>query len=315
MPKEMKKGTQALKINPKKVCSKIESFIKENVRKFERDGVIVGLSGGIDSAVAAYLCARALGKERVFGLLMPERDSDPQSVLDAQLVAKKLGIKYRIEDLTTKLEQFSIYRGPARTKAVRKIKATIVRKMFAGYIKMTGETPFYTSLSGISIKKIGRPLARYFSAGISAFRIKHRLRMLMLYYYAEKKNLLVVGAANHSELLIGFFIKYGCDHATDIMPLLGLYKTQIRQLASYLGVPEKIIIKVPSPDMLPGLTDEFAIGLDYATLDLILYGLKKKFSSKVIAKKANANVKTINYVKSLISKSTHMREIPPWPKT
>lgn len=301
---------ETLKINPKQVCPKIERFIKEKVHEFERDGVILGISGGLDSAVVAYLCVRALGKENVFGLLMPEQDSSPETLGDAKLITSNLGIKSKVVDLTTILKECGIYKLIKIPGLFRRMKENMVRAAFDYYRKKTGESPFSTALLGI---KKDKPYAKILRKATAYMKAKHRARALMWYKYAEIYNLLVVGCCNKTEDLSGWFVKWG-DSAADIAPIGGLYKTQVRQLASHLGVPEKILIKVPTPDMLPGITDEYAIGLSYDTLDMILRGLEKKISDRVIAKQFNVDLKTINYVKSLIKRSAHMRELPPWPK-
>ena len=133
--------------------------------------------------------------------------------------------------------------------------------------------------------------------------------MVILYSYAERENLLVVGTANKTEFLIGFFVKYG-DSAADITPLLSLYKTQVRLLAKFLHIPERILNKAPSPDLIPGITDEFAIGIPYEKLDIILSGLDTNTTAEDIAAKTDVKQKTIEYVKELVTKSEHMRILP-----
>ena len=130
----------------------------------------------------------------------------------------------------------------------------------------------------------------------------------MLYSYAEHENRLVVGTANKTELMTGFFVKYG-DSAADIMPLLPLYKTQVKQLARFLNIPKKIIDKAPSPDLLPGITDEFALGITYEKLDLILWGLERNMETKEITK-TGVKPETVEYVKELVRRSEHMRGLP-----
>ena len=130
----------------------------------------------------------------------------------------------------------------------------------------------------------------------------------MLYRYGEVENRLVVGAANKSEYQIGYFVKHGCDDATDIMPLLNLYKTQVRALARYLEIPSRIIEKPPSPDILPGITDEEAIGISYEKLDLILLALEKAANPGEIANFLRIEEKEVEYVRTLLHKSEHMRK-------
>ncbi len=134
--------------------------------------------------------------------------------------------------------------------------------------------------------------------------------MLLLYLYAELENGLVVGAANKSEYRIGYFVKHGCDDASDIMPLLNLYKTQVRELAQYLNIPARIIEKPPSPDMMPGLTDdEEVIGISYEKMDLILMALEKGWELSDIAKTLEIKEDEVIYIQNMMQKSEHMRKI------
>jgi NAD+ synthase len=133
--------------------------------------------------------------------------------------------------------------------------------------------------------------------------------MVLVYLYGELENKLVAGAANKSEYQIGYFVKHGCDDATDIMPLLNLYKTQVRELARYLSIPSRIIEKPPSPDILPGIIDEEAIGISYEKLDLILLAFEKGWGSAEIAQVLEIEEKKVRDVKDLTQKSEHMRKL------
>jgi NAD+ synthase len=135
------------------------------------------------------------------------------------------------------------------------------------------------------------------------------MRMILLYYYGELENRLVVGAANKSEYEIGYFVKHGCDDATDIMPLINLYKTQVRDLARYLNIPSRIIEKPPSPDVLPGIIDEEAIGISYEKLDLMLSALEKGWEMAEITKALKVEEEKVESVKRLTQKSEHMRRL------
>jgi len=140
--------------------------------------------------------------------------------------------------------------------------------------------------------------------------LKARIRMMISYYYANVLNMMVVGTSNKSELLTGFFTKYG-DGGVDIMPLADLYKTQLKKLAKNLEIPEKIIEKTPSPGFWPGHTDEAELGLDYTTLDQILFAWNKGISKKELEKRVNVNIDAINDIIGRVKKNKHKRETPP----
>ncbi len=288
---------EILNINSGSITEKLVSFIRTKVKELNRDGVIFGLSGGLDSAVLAYLLIRAVDKEKVLALLMPERDSNKAHVKDAQLVAKNLGIRTKFIDMKPILDKIGIYNTLPGKYLTSNLK---VKALYKTFQVIVGKNPFRYSTKSVKNK--------YVAQGNAYYRIKHRLRMALLYYHAESLNYLVVGAANKTEHLTGFFVKQGVDHVTDIMPLQGLYKTQVRQLAKYLGVPEKIIKKAPSPDIIPGIVDEQAMGMTYDVLDLILYGLEQKMSDKEIAKQLKIKEAEVKVVKEMIKDSQHMRD-------
>jgi NAD+ synthase len=284
---------EQLQIDPEAVSQKLQGFIQTSLGNFNRDGVIIGLSGGLDSSVVLAISVAALG--------MPERDSHRQSEWDAKFLAEGLGIRVEKVELTPILEEMGIYRHiPRRFFASKKLIGPAVKASYKLYTALTGERPLLRGLEGTNSGLIRRANAYY--------RMKHRLRMVVLYSYAEHENLLVVGTANKTEFLTGFFVKYG-DSAADIMPLQSLYKTQVKQLARFLKIPKKIIDKAPSPDLIPGITDEFALGITYEKLDLILWGLDRNLETKEITK-VGIKPETIEYVKELIRKSGHMRGLP-----
>ncbi len=294
-------------MNPEQVALSLENFVREHVDKLERDGVILGLSGGIDSAVVAELCKRAVGPERTLALLMPEKDSEKEHVQDALDFGKGLGIETRLINITPYLKKMGIYKF-APLSAVpfsRKLRGFLIKKLIHYYEGRTGEHPFSASMVGLKGKEFGS----FISHKVAYYRIKHRMRMILLYYYGEIENRLVVGAANKSEYEIGYFVKHGCDDATDIMPLINLYKTQVRDLARYLNIPSRIIEKPPSPDVLPGIIDEEAIGIPYEKLDRILLALEKGWEGDEMTKVLGIEEKKIIYVKNLVQKSEHMRKL------
>jgi NAD+ synthase len=237
------------------MIKKIESFIKENIEKYGYNGAIIGISGGIDSAVVGKLCVDSLGKERVKGLILPERDSSPETIEDAKLVCDFLGIEYRIVKISPILRKIGVYNLEPPT-------FFIPRKIQENYAKKEFEKRSYIN----DLKNQGD---KDFLKGLAYYRIKHRIRMVLLYYYAEQINYAVIGTTNKTELKTGFYVKYG-DDSVDIEPIMHLYKTQVFELARQLNIPEKIITKSPSPDLIPGITDEYAMGISYNDLDRIL---------------------------------------------
>ncbi len=296
-----------LGIDAESVAREVESFIKGSMEELEREGVILGLSGGIDSSVTAALCARAVGSERVLALVMPDKDSVKRHTEDACSLASRLGIQWRVVDLTPYLKQFGVYGLFPLNKVpvTAKMKEKIVQKTYRSYIKRYHKTPFSESLKGFKDKKY----ASFFKGMNAYYRIKHRMRMLLLYYFGEQENRLVVGAANKTEYKIGYFVKHGCDAAADIMPIMTLYKTQVKTLANYLGIPSSLIVKPPSPDIIPGIIDEEAIGMTYGKLDMILLGLERGWNRTKIAKSADVDEEDVSYVEMLIERSRHMRNV------
>jgi len=296
-----------IKIYPEKLSFYLENFIKEYMEKLEREKVILGLSGGIDSAVVAALCKRAVGSGKTLALIMPDKDSKKEHIRDALNFAKTLNIKTKLIDISPYLKKLRIYKLFPLNELpfLGKLKGYLVKKACNFYKRKEGEPPFSTSILGFKDKEFGS----YLKKGNAYYRIKHRLRMILLYLYAELENGLVVGAANKSESKIGFFVKYGCDDAADVMPLLNLYKTQVRELAQYLNIPLRIIKKSPSPDIIPGIIDEEAIGLPYEELDLILLAIEQGWENFEISNTLAIGEKKVVYVKNLILKSKHMREV------
>ncbi|WP_018248238.1 NAD+ synthase [Orenia marismortui] len=234
------------------MVDKLVEWIQKKVKQAGCNGVVVGLSGGIDSAVTATLCKKAF-PENTFGVIMPCY-SDPQDAKDAKLVAEKFAIPYQVVDLSTTFDQL--------LKSIEG-RADVEKSM-------------------------------------AVANIKPRLRMTTLYYYASIKNSLVVGTDNRSELKVGYFTKYG-DGGIDIAPLGNLVKLEVREVASALGIPEKIITKDPSAGLWGGQTDEAEMGITYEELD-----------KYILTGEATPRVKEI--VDDLSSKNKHKLEAIPIPK-
>jgi NAD+ synthase len=296
-----------MKIDPENLSLELERFIAGHVERMQRDGVILGLSGGLDSAVVAALCKRALGSEKILALMMPEKDSEKSHVVDAQKLAEELNIKTRKISITPHLKQLGVYGLFPLSKIpfTRKLRANLRKKGATIFKQKTGETVFSATRGGIRGTEYDTVLRK----GTAYYRIKHRMRMVLLYFFGELENRLIVGAANKTEALIGYFVKHGCDDATDIMPIVHLYKTQVRELARYLNIPSGIIEKPPSPDLMPGTVDEDAIGMSYEKLDLILLALEKGWEAPRIAGVMGIEESDIIYVMSLKDKSEHMRNV------
>jgi len=255
-----------LKIDPEKAVETIIDFIKRTVEASGASGVVIGLSGGVDSSLAAALCVRALGPYRVLGVLMPTDFSPEEDIEDAVELAKIMGI---------------------RTEFIN------VQFIIDAFFKSLGITEDSTKLK----------MAR---ANILA-----RVRMVMLYYYANVNNYLVVGTGDKSEALIGYFTKYG-DGAADFFPIRHLYKTQVREIARYLGVPEKIAYKPSSPQLYPEhkATDE--IPLDYDRLDPVLAGLfDQKMTPAEVSRSTGLPLETVMTVRDRYNKTEHKRVSPP----
>lgn len=296
-----------LMFNPDSEIEKIKEFIKRGVKNFGRSGVVLGVSGGLDSAVVLKLLLNSLSKEQILALILPDRDSEKRSVSLAVSLLNKEGVSYKIINISPILSKFGIYKDlPYWILPTRRSREKITRKFYRDYTERFGKSPFFLGL------KIPEELIkdRWFLKGIAYHRIKHRIRMVMLYYYAELNNLLVVGTCNRTEKLLGFFVKYG-DSAVDIDPISHLFKTQVFKLAERLNVPEEIINRPPSPDLIPGITDEFAMGLSYEVVDRILKRLIKGESTEEIAKIINLDVEKVKVIKETMENSLHMRSLPP----
>lgn len=272
-----------LNIDAGKESARTADFIRDHTGRMRRDGIVIGLSGGIDSAVASELCVRALGKEKVFGLILPEKDTNPVSSEYARKHASHLGIRTETVDITPALEGFSTYEK--RDALVR----SIFPEFDSGTWKMKIAPPqdilardsysFFTlTVANPQGRVKSKRLKKETLLGIvAATNTKQRTRMTQLYYFAEKDNYLVCGTTNKSENIQGFFVKYG-DGGVDIEPIAHLYKTQVYQLAGHLGVIPEIIERRPSPDTysFPVSDEEFYFRMPYDKLDMLLYAWENK---------------------------------------
>lgn len=292
--------------DPEALCHQIQDFIYDCVTRRGKNGCILGISGGLDSSVVADLAVRAVGKENVEGLFMPERDTAPETYEDARLIAQTLGLPLKQIDLTPILRLIGVYDlEPSTTLVPRFFQETYVSWKYNKY--STKEEPAF-----LKILKGGGDQPEL-CKHISYFRTKHRLRMVLTYFYSELNNLLVLGTCNKTEKMIGLFVPYG-DSACDIEPMNGLYKTQVKELARYLSIPEKILRKAPSHDLVPGLNDAKTVRVPYDRIDPILVGLELSMEDAEISRQTGADTKEIEYIKRLVKLSEPMRSMPdsPW---
>ncbi|MFN4223745.1 MAG: NAD(+) synthase [Fervidobacterium nodosum] len=247
--------------DPKDEIIRIEKFIKRTMETYNFKGAVIGVSGGVDSAVVLALLTRTIEKENILALILPERDSSKESVRDAKLVCNHFGVNYKIFLITGALRKLGVYSlFPPALFIPESVKISYSKKRWERY-----QDPYIMDL-----KNEGDEL---FLKGLAYYRIKHRVRMCKLYMEAEKRGYCVVGTTNKTELALGLYVKWG-DDAVDIEPIKHLYKTQVFELAKHLGVPEKIINKKPTPDLIPGINDEDAFGIEYSKLDKILFSIE-----------------------------------------
>lgn len=283
--------------DPERETERICRLVSRLASERKADGLVLGLSGGIDSSVVAELAARALGPERIHALLLPERDSSKASVEDARAHAERIGIRYRIQDLTSALEELGCYEAAASGIARMGKASRAVISLFPGLARKG----FLAHLSGGG--------GRSFREFTAFYRIKHRLRMVAVYREAEGGNLLAASCANRTEYETGFFVRYG-DDAGDIAPIKHLYKTQIFRMAAHLGVPRPILEKGPSPDLFSGMKDEEIMGMRYPELDSILWCVGRGLTDEVIVERTGSKRKAIAYVREIIGLSGRLREPP-----
>nr|MBC7245232.1 NAD(+) synthase [Chloroflexota bacterium] len=308
---QIRKG---LRFDPVSTVRELEQFVQAEVTRLNKRGVVLGLSGGLDSTVCAYLCVRALGKKRVLALILPERDSDPQNIRDAELVAQTLGLDTTRIDLTPILTQMGVYGLISKEMAANRRVLELGLRWLARLTRQPsafsqGLALLYHSHPNcwerLAHKLLWRPVAHVYAFAIS----KVRLRMILLYYHAFLNDCLVVGTTDKSEWSIGFYDKYG-DGANDIALLRHLYKTQVRELARYLGVPLQIVNKASSGDLAAGLPNEALIGLTYEQLDAVLWGIEQGLSDEDIARQAGVKPAMIKAVHRAMRAARIRDELP-----
>ena len=252
-------------MNVEKTKNDIIEFIKSKVCEANTDGIIVGLSGGIDSTLAAYLACEAVGKDNVFGIIMPSTTTPTEDKIHGTTIAQHLGIQYKEIAIDSILNEF---------------------------------------LSMTQLEE----------NNLAIGNLKARIRMSIIYYFANAKNYLVSGTGNKSEILIGYFTKHG-DGACDIEPIGDLYKTDVYQLSEFLDVPQEIIDKPPRAGLWNNQTDEDEIGMSYDLIDQILYHYTENNEDNTeIADKLEISVEDVDMIINKINRNKHKSKVPESPK-
>ena len=299
---DKKFSLKSLEIDCARETEKITHVLQEEVlRRFKKRGAVVALSGGIDSSVVGALCVRAFGKDRVLGLLMPEKDSSPETLRLSSLLTDHLRVPSVHEDISHILDAVGCYRK--RDEAIR----SVVPEYGPGYkckIVLPGvaEEEAYRVFSlvvqspeGVQTK-VRLTLSAYLGI-LAATNFKQRTRKMLEYYHADRLNYVATGTPNRQEYDQGFFVKLG-DGAADVKPIAHLYKTQVYQMAQYLGVPEEIRTRPPTTDTysMSQSQEEFYFSVPYQQMDLCLYGKNHGIPVSEVAAAAGLTEKQVAHV-------------------
>lgn len=262
--------------------------------QLRRKGLVVAMSGGIDSSVCAALAVQAVGKERVLGLLLPERDSSGQSSRLARQLAEHLGIPYVVQDISETLEAIGCYRTQAEILARLfpgfgegwRFKLAIHRAM-GGRISLTRAI----AVDPLGVRHEQRLASADYQAIVAATNFKQRVRKTIEYFHADRLNYAVVGTPNLLEYELGFFVKNG-DGAADIKPIAHLYKTQVYSMARRLALPEEVTNTTPTTDTfsLSQGQDEFYFGLPYPIMDVAVFHYLSNRSAEELASAIDCSI-------------------------
>ncbi|HUM56269.1 MAG TPA: NAD(+) synthase [Bacillota bacterium] len=300
MNKDVKLTSDAFKIDAENWCGQIEEFIKESYERSQKNGIVVPISGGLDSSVVADLCTRAIGRENVIGLMLPERLGNPEADHYGLMIIKHLQIK------TMKINISPILRGLGTSNLF--LSAISGRENWKSTVDnfLKNRDQSAKKLYMDDLKSKLDPSSRKLMAEVSS---KQRARLLVTYKVAEEYNLMVAGSSHKTEQMVGLFIKYGIDDGADIMPLKNIYRSQILQLAEYINIPDEIIDRSPNPDILPGITDKYRdyCGMDYLKVELILLGIQRELSEDEIAGQIGLDKQMVTRVMEIIRLSENLR--------
>jgi NAD+ synthase len=312
-------GPELLTIDAAAETARISESIREYLGRVRRKGFIVAMSGGIDSSVVAALCVKALGKDKVLGLHLPEKESSDDTLRLSRLMADSLGIQTVLEDISPVLNAVGCYRR--RDDAIR----TVFPDFGAGYrskivLPSVVDSDSFRLFSIVILTPDGHELKMRLTPEaylgiVAATNFKQRVRKMLEYHHADRLNYAVSGTPNRLEYDQGFFVKLG-DGAADLKPIAHLYKTQVYQLAAHLGVPDEIRSRPPTTDTysLPQSQEEFYFSLPYDRMDLCLYGKNNGVPVREIASAAGLTEEQVQRVFRDIEqkrRSTEYLHLPP----
>ncbi len=303
------------------VALTLRHFIKEQIVGFKKKGAVVGVSGGIDSAVILTLCVQELGVENVFGMLLPEKESAASSTPLGAEICESLGVAYEEVPISPILEALDIYNKkdqvikracPEYDPKIHKTSLVLPDFLTTGAVNV----PYLKLVKDGEVVAQHRLKASDYLEIIGLQGVKQRSRMIIQYMYAEKMNYIVCGTTNKTELVLGQFVKYG-DGGVDIEPLADCYKTQVYALAKYLNVNEEIIKRPPSADTWSHYTtdQDFYWRMPMQIIDQLLYGKEHKLSLDVIEKNTGLPRETVQsalkHIDRVEATTEYIRSAPP----
>ena len=317
---EQQLSFEVLRIDPERAVARIADFIKKVVAQtLRKRGAVVGVSGGIDSAVVTALCARSLGPNRVMGVFTPERDSGPDTLRLSRMVAESQGVSTELEDITPALEAVGCY--ARRDRAIRRVIPEYGRGWTCKIVlPSVTDDDRYRIFSLVALdptgteRRIRLTPAAYLDI-VASTNFKQRTRKMIEAYYADRLSYAIAGTPNRLEYDQGFFVKGG-DGQADFKPIAHLYKSQVYQLAGFLRIPEEVRSRPPTTDTysMPQGQDEFYFSLPYAEMDLCLYAMNHGFPASALTETLGLSEEKIQRVFRDIEgkrNTTRYQHLPP----